>query len=188
MPPPLPGHSSPAAGFDAPLDMLDACHQRLERQCETLCRLVPHVAAHGADMQAREAAQAVMRYFDRSAVDHHADEEQDLFPALLEAMAGSDAVCLRELTAQLTQQHRELEAAWRGLRGVLARLAAGQAAALDPAAVEHLVAAYRQHLAREEAELLPMAARLIDAATLQRIGQAMAARRGLATTHRGSGG
>ena len=101
----LPNLFSPSATFEAPLEMLAACHGRIERQGETLRRLVPHVAANGSDQPAREAAQAVLRYFDRAALDHHADEEQDLFPALLEAMAGSDAVCLRELTEQLTQQH-----------------------------------------------------------------------------------
>lgn len=176
----LPGHAHPAAGFDAPLQMLAACHQRLQRQCATLRRLLPHVAAHGADEQAREAAQAVIRYFDRAAVDHHADEEQDLFPALLEAMAGSDAVCLRELVAALTVQHRELERHWQALRRPLQRIAAGEPAALPPALVEGFVAAYAQHLQREDAELLPMAARLIDEATLQHIGDAMRLRRGIA--------
>ena len=116
----LPNLFSPSATFEAPLEMLAACHGRIERQCETLRRLVPHVAAHGSDQAAREAAQAVLRYFDHAALDHHADEEQDLFPALLEAMAGSDAVCLRDLTEQLTRQHRELEAHWRALRPELA--------------------------------------------------------------------
>lgn len=178
---PLPGHSSPAAGFEAPLEMLAACHQRILRQCDTLQRLLPHVAAHGVDTQAREAAQAVMRYFDRAAVDHHADEEQDLFPALLEAMAGSDAVCLRELVGALTQQHRELELHWQALRRVLARIAAGDPAAPDLEVVERFVAAYTQHLQREESELLPMAARLIDDAQLQQIGRAMRLRRGITT-------
>ena len=94
----LPGHTPPPVGFEAPLEMLSACHARIEQQCATLQRLVPHVASHGADTQARSAAAGVMRYFDTAAVDHHADEEVDLFPALIEAMAGSDAVCLRELT------------------------------------------------------------------------------------------
>ena len=176
----LPGHSSPAAGFDAPLQMLEACHQRLQRQCDTLRRMVPHVATHGSDANAREAAQAVMRYFDKAAVDHHADEEEDLFPALLEAMAGSDAVCLRELVGTLTRQHRELEAHWQALRRVLAAIAAGEQVALPAALVERLIDGYAAHLAREDAELLPMAERLIDDTTLQRIGQAMRQRRGIA--------
>ena len=159
--------------------MLAACHQRIQRQCDTLQRLLPHVAAQGVDTQACEAAQAVMRYFDQAAADHHADEEQDLFPALLEAMAASDAVCLRELVGMLTQQHRELELHWQVLRQGLAHIAAGEALTLDAALVERFVAAYTQHLAREESELLPMATRLIDDARLRDIGRAMRLRRGI---------
>ena len=176
---PLPGHSSPAAGFDAPLQMLAACHQRIERQCATLRRLVPHLAAHGADAQAREAAQAVMRYFDTAAQHHHEDEEQDLFPALLESMAGSDAVCLRELTDALTHQHRELDRHWRALRVALQRIAMGESADLDGVLVERLADAYAEHLKREERELLPMAGRLLDDAALAAMGRSMRRRRGI---------
>jgi len=92
----FPGFSVPAAGTEAPPEMLSACHRRVEHQCATLRRLVPHLAAHGADSAARTATTNVWRYFETSAKHHHADEEEDLFPAPLESMAGSDAVCLRE--------------------------------------------------------------------------------------------
>lgn len=176
---PLPGHAAPAAGFEVPLEMLAACHGRVQAQCATLQRLLPHLATHGADQAAREAATAVMRYFDTAARDHHADEEQDLFPALIEAMAGSDAVCLHDLTRALAAEHRQLEALWRGLRKALTQLVAGDRAALTPALVQDFVALYTGHIAREEAELLPMAARLLDDAALDRVGLAMRQRRGL---------
>lgn len=175
----LPGHFSPNASFEAPLEMLAACHQRIERQCETLRRLVAHVGEHGVDAQAREAAQAVMRYFDRAAADHHADEEQDLFPALLESMAGSDAVCLRELVTTLTRQHRELQRHWSALRSVLIRIAAGEPVDLDRALIERLVDAYAEHLALEERELLPIAGRLLGDAALADLGRSMRRRRGI---------
>jgi len=176
----LPGHTSPAVGFEAPLAMLSACHGRIEQQCSTLRRLVTHVAGNGADAAARDAAVAVMRYFDSAAINHHADEERDLFPALIEAMAGSDAVCLRELTAGLAAEHRELEVRWQRVRDALAPLATGAAAALSGGDVEALVSLYQRHIAREEAELLPMAARLLGDDELDRIGRAMRARRGIA--------
>ncbi len=177
---PMPGHSSLSASFEAPLEMLYACHQRIHKQCATLRRLVPHLQAHGADAKAREAAAQVLRYFDTAAVHHHADEEQDLFPALLESMAGSDAVCLRELIEGLVAQHRELDARWHALRNALEDIAKGEAATLGAAAVDALTQAYAAHIAREEAELLPMAARLLDDAALQHVGAAMCARRGIA--------
>jgi hemerythrin-like domain-containing protein len=172
-------HSSPSAGFELPLDMLTACHRRVEQQGATLTRLVPHLREHGSDAQAREAAIAVMRYFDTSARDHHADEEVDLFPALIESMAGSDAVCLRELIGALTAEHRELERRWHTLRASLEQVAAGAPATLSAADVQAFVDLYARHIAREEGELLPMAGRLLDDAELERIGRAMGVRRGL---------
>ena len=77
----IPGFSTPAAGFEAPLEMLSACHLRIARQCATLRRLVPHLTTRGADVEARSAAANIVRYFETSAKHHHADEEKDLFPA-----------------------------------------------------------------------------------------------------------
>jgi iron-sulfur cluster repair protein YtfE (RIC family) len=175
----FPGFTSPAAAPEAPLEMLAACHGRVERQCATLKRLAPHLAQHGADDQARTAAANVMRYFDTAARHHHEDEEKDLFPALIESMAGSDAVCLREMTEGLCADHRLLEAKWRNLRGVLQRVAAGETVVLSAAEVEAFTGAYARHIAREEAELLPMAARLLSDGALAQVGRAMRERRGV---------
>ena len=176
----LPGFSSPSASTEVPLEMLSACHGRVERQCQTLQRLPPHLLDHGSDEQARQAAQAVLRYFDTAARDHHADEEMDLFPALLEAVAGSDAVCLRDLILTLLTEHRDIEQQWQHLRQALAAVALGQSAALPDQAVAAFVSAYAAHIEREEGELLPLAARLLDDAALERIGRAMRQRRGIA--------
>ncbi len=173
----LPGHSAPAVGFEVPLEMLSACHGRVQHQCETLLRLVTHLQTHGADRPAQEAASAVMRYFDTAARLHHDDEEQDLFPALLESMAGSDATCLRELTAALCNDHRALERQWLLVRVALLQVQEGQASTLTRSDVAGFIDRYAQHIAREESELLPIAARLIGEEELARIGSSMRARR-----------
>ncbi len=176
----LPGQTAPAASFESPLAMLAECHRRVERQCATLARLVPHLAAHGSDASAREAAAAVLRYFETAAPKHHADEEDDLFPALIESMAGSDAVCLREIIASLRADHVELDRRWAALRRVLEVVGAGLPATLSAADVQAFAEHYARHIAREEGELLPMAERLLADADLDRIGAAMRRRRGLA--------
>ena len=175
----LPGHSAPTAGFEAPLEMLSACHYRIERQCATLRRLMPHLAAQGADVEARTAAAAVLRYFDTSAQQHHADEEENLFPALIESMAGSDAVCLRALTDRLKADHGELDSHWQRVRIALVRVVAGDGVSLPASDVDALVGLYAQHIEREARELLPMAARLLSDDVLQQIGRAMRERRGI---------
>jgi hemerythrin-like domain-containing protein len=175
----FPGFETPAAGFEAPLEMLSACHGRVERQCQTLLRLVPHLAANGPDQAAREAAQSVMRYFDTSARHHHADEEEDLFPALLQAVSRAELVPLRELIDALRAQHRELEQAWVQLRRKLEGIWLGTMGELAADEVGRLVELYRSHIAREEEELLPLAARLLGDAQLDVVGGAMRLRRGI---------
>mgnify|MGYP003541657498 CR=1 FL=1 len=175
----IPGHTAPAFGFKAPLEMLSACHHRVERQCATLRRLVAHLASRDPDQDARIAAAAVMRYFDTAAKDHHADEETDLFPALVESAAGSDAVCIRELVDSLTLDHRALQSHWQRLRQLLQSVEAGASVPLASADVEPFIHLYERHIAREEVELLPMASRLLGDDALDRIGKAMRERRGI---------
>lgn len=175
----VPGHGLTCDGFEAPLAKLSACHDRVGRQCAALRRLATQGVHDAADEDASTVAAAVMRFFDTSAKDHHADEEADLFPALIESMAGSDAVCLREMIEASRAEHRELTRRWSALRPVLAALAGGQRAPLPSDAVDGFIDLYARHIAREEAELLPMAGRLLGDADLERIAHAMRRRRGL---------
>ncbi|HQS99742.1 MAG: hypothetical protein B7Y26_11075 [Hydrogenophilales bacterium 16-64-46] len=168
------GKSAP--GFDAPLDVLEACHARIAAQCDTLEKLLAHLPLRGADAQAQQAARAVMRYFDVAAVHHHDDEERNLFP-LLEA-ANAPGAC--ELVEALTLEHDEQARLWRSLRSQLAAIAAGAGTVLDPVWLGRFVASQRVHLAFENAHVLPLARAVLDPATLVRLGLAMAARRGVA--------
>src|SRR4029079_1173822 len=111
-----------------PLATLLACHQQIGRQCETLAGLVPYLEQRGADEEMRAGVATVIRYFDMATLQYHADEEVDLFPALLEANARSDPRCLRALTQLLSAEQCELESRWRRLRKVLAAVARGDAA------------------------------------------------------------
>ena len=177
----LPATPAPSVGAAGALERLAQCHTRGVREIGNLRRL----GGRAVDRDAAGAAAGVVRYFDHSARDHYADEEEDLFPALLESMAGSDATCLREMIEGLTAEHRTLEAAWYRLRPALLRIAAGEtqgsgaSVGVDVDDVEGLAGLYERHMAREDAELMPMAARLIADDELDRIDRAMRARRGI---------
>ncbi|MEW6120646.1 MAG: hemerythrin domain-containing protein [Pseudomonadota bacterium] len=164
-----------APGFDAPLDMLEACHARIAHQCDTLDKLLAHLPVHGADLQARQAARAVLAYFDTAAVHHHDDEERNLFP-LLEA-AHAPGAC--DMVEALMLEHDEQARLWRMLRSQLEGIAAGTAADLDEALTRRFVASNCSHLEFENAHLLPLARATLDAVALERLGRAMAARRGM---------
>jgi hypothetical protein len=168
----------PKGEAEGPLDLLSRLHARTLQQCATLRRLVLYLAECGCDEQARRAAESVLRFFDVRSSQYRGDEEEDLFPALLESMAGSDAVCLRELTSAMAQQHRALEMMWERLRTPLAALASGQGSTLDSAAVEAFAALYHSHIEREQSELLPMAARLLTDEALQQLWNSMRSRHG----------
>jgi len=165
-----------APGFDRPLDVLEACHGRIARQCATLDKLLAHLPKHGADAQARQAAGAVLTYFDTAAVHHHDDEERNFFPLLEEA--GAPGAC--DLVESLTLEHDELALLWRRLRGQLRQIQASSAAILDEALTRRFVALNLGHLEFENTRVLPLARQVLDAAAIERLGRAMAARRGAA--------
>jgi len=165
-----------APGFDRPLDVLEACHGRIARQCDTLGKLLAHLPAHGADAQAQQAAGAILTYFDTAAVHHHDDEERNLFPLL--EQAGAPGAC--DLVETLTLEHDELALLWRRLRGQLQQIEAGSAATLDEVLTHRFVALNRSHLEFENTHVLPLARQVLDAAAIERLGRAMAARRGVA--------
>lgn len=175
----LPGQARDTATTEVPLEMLSACHGRVQTQCETLQRLCAHLPAQGADRAAVEAAEAVLRYFRQAAPHHHADEEVDLFPALLDAAGEADHAAVRRLTRSLIEDHRVLEDWWRRLEAQLERVRGGDGAALSGDTVEAFVTIYTTHIEREESELLPLAAHLLGEAALARIGTAMRERRGI---------
>ncbi len=164
-----------APSFDNPLEMLLACHGRIQSQCATLHKLLQHLSSHGCDTQAQQAAQAILRYFDTAGQNHHDDEEQDLFPCLL-ATPNSE---VHELIARLLDEHKVLNAAWHQLRPLLLDIAEGREVALDIKSVEHFIKVHDRHISLENEQLLPQAARLLDTIQLEALGRSMAARRGV---------
>lgn len=166
-----------AASFDHPLEMLHACHGKIVQQCNTLQKLAAHLPNNGCDEQAQQAAQGILRYFDTAGKHHHQDEEIDLFPALRTA-ADFEGETIEGLLARLLAEHHSMLAAWHELRTLLVQLAVGIDAPLPNELIERFVRSHSEHIAIEEAELLPLATRLLDTRQLIRLGMHMAERRG----------
>jgi pyridoxamine 5'-phosphate oxidase len=168
-----------APGFDQPIAVLKHCHDRIRKQLATMQKLPEHLARHGADEQAQQAAQAVMKYFDQAAPVHHADEEENLVPMLRSVARGEDAATLAELVTGILQDHEEMDAMWHSLREQLGAIADGSAAALSAAQVQRFSDRYSAHMEREETRIAPMAKRLFSAAQMAQLGEAMQVRRGI---------
>jgi hemerythrin-like domain-containing protein len=165
--------SSPAAGFDEPFAMLQACHQRVERSLALLERLAAHVAQRGADAQARDAARDVLRYFDIAAPQHHEDEERHVLPAL---RAQGEAA----LADRIAADHAAMTAAWHSLRPCLLAIGQGDAS-LAMHGLPRFAALHREHIALEESSAFTRAQSALDEAAQRAMGREMAQRRGLAS-------
>jgi pyridoxamine 5'-phosphate oxidase len=168
-----------APGFDQPIAVLKHCHDRIRKRLATMQKLLPHLAQHGADAEAQQAAQAVLKYFDKAAHLHHADEEENLVPMLQSVAQGEDAATLAELVPGILQDHDEMDAMWQGLHEELTAIAAGSASALSAATVHRFTERYTNHMEREETRIAPMAKRLFSAAQMAQLGEAMQVRRGI---------
>lgn len=176
----LPGHRAPGVGFEQPFEMLDACHERVERMLRLLGKLREHCQAHGADEQARDAARDVMRYFDQAGPHHHEDEERHVFPPLL---AQRDPAVLA-VVIRLKQDHREMAVMWTQVREALLGLVeAGEGwagfSAGDQQRFDAYDALYQRHLLDENGVVYPAARRLIRGEVLQAMSADMMARRGV---------
>ncbi|MBC7454610.1 MAG: pyridoxamine 5'-phosphate oxidase [Massilia sp.] len=171
-----------APGFDQPIALLKHCHDRIRKQLATLQKLPEHLARHGANDEARRAAQAVLNYFDKAAPLHHADEEENLVPMLQAVAQGEDAATLAQLVPGILQDHQQMDAMWHDLHAALGAIAHGSADTLSGAAVQQFVARYTDHMALEETHIAPMAKRLFSTAQMAQLGAAMQLRRAIAPT------
>ncbi len=180
---PLPGFSTPAVGFDQPLEMLHACHDRVRRSLDLLVRVCERLEAGHIDAAVHEAAADVVRYFDKAAPHHHEDEEQHIFPRVL-SLAQDAAV--RAAVLRLQEDHLAMEQQWSRLRTPLAALARGHADAFGAEQLESarlFASLYTSHMVLEDDIVFPAAVVLMDEDALRAMGAEMESRRGAQRPH-----
>lgn len=164
-----------APGFDSPLNMLHACHDRIMDQCTTLQKLMQHLPMNGNDEQAKQAAQAILRYFDTAGQLHHQDEEIDLFP-MLRASKHEDA---EAMIKRLLDDHQKIDALWLRLKPVLQAISDGTADTLERTLVADFSFTYGKHVMYENTQLLPLSSQVLSDAQMLEMGKHMAERRGV---------
>jgi hemerythrin-like domain-containing protein len=179
----VPGLDTPDAELESPFEMLQACHERVDRMLTLLAKLQRHLAHTGCDDAARRAAGDLLRYFDVAAPLHHQDEELHVFPALM-ALPNP---ALHTLVQGLLQDHRAMEAAWPAARQVLQQVAEGPPGPFGPAALPAASAAqlaafaglYQAHMQAEDEQAYPAAEQALSAKAQQAMSADMMQRRGV---------
>lgn len=128
-----------------------------------LSRLNDLPALLGPAALARKTAEQSIAFFGRAMYEHHQEEEQDLFPSVLQsALAGPERLRLQSLVHELTANHRHLEGLWKNIAPALHKVAKGQDARIDEESLSRLVNQYRAHALLEENEFLPLAQTILS--------------------------
>lgn len=169
-----------APDFDQPIAVLKHCHDRIRKQLKTLQQLAGPAGREASANEVQQAATVVLRYFEKSAPQHHEDEERNLLPMLANTAKDADAVLLAQLTPEILAEHREMDVLWQRLRPQLAALVAGEPGVLDNVDAAAYSELYLRHMDKEEGHIAPMAKRLFSPLQMQTLGNAMRIRRGIA--------
>lgn len=158
-------------GFDDPIGLLRACHEKLLTHCDLLAALVNR---EDLDSEAHETARNLSRYFSQQAPLHHRDEEEDLFPRI-----NRQSLRIAELVHTLKKEHETLDSLWNSIAPELKKLpAAGFSDTCKQSAIKFSTLC-RQHIEKENRELLPLVSNSLSQQALAEIGESMAARRGV---------
>jgi len=161
-----------------PMDVLDAAHRDIAAMLVQLHTLLDHVNTHEVDEVARDLAHKIHVFFSTVALQHHLDEENHIFPALLRD--ADDA--LRHALAQLQQDHAWLEANWMELAPQLDSMARGYNwHSMDEVrhGIELFTGLYEDHVALEESLIYPKAKAQMNPGDYLTMSREMAARRSL---------
>jgi hemerythrin-like domain-containing protein len=150
--PPSEGHS--------PVDDFSQCHAGILSHLAALGGL-PQLLEPAA--QARRVAADAVAFFRDAVYEHHAEEERELFPAVLaSATAGEERERVQSIVRALTDEHRRVEATWSRLEPKLKAVAKGHDSDLDGNEVRELVEVYQAHASYEEREFLPLAQQILS--------------------------
>lgn len=169
----------PESDFQNPLGLLSDCHRRIERFLVTLVKLSDIRVDQLLQPDERAALESALLYFRTAAPKHTADEEDSLFPRLrAKAAAASSLATLEALEADHVSAARDHEIvdaigiAW--LRD--GSRTTDQVREMSQA-LHRLSSLYTRHIAIEDNDLFPAAARVLRAEELAEVGREMAGRR-----------
>lgn len=145
--------------IDGSLANFSECHHDFVAQLHSALYLPELVTAAA---RARALARDLLKMFRDGVTVHHAEEERELFPAVLRAaLPGPELDEVRAMVTQLVREHREMEARWAALKPSVEAVANGQCAELDAPLIEDMVQHFFAHAHYEEEHFLPVAQKIL---------------------------
>ena len=145
--------------IDTSLAGFSECHHDFVAQLHSALYLPELVEAA---VKARGMANDLLKMFREGVTTHHAEEERELFPAVLRAAEpGAEFDEVRAMVDQLVREHRDMEARWAQLRPAVEAVARGETPPVDAAMIQDLVQHFFAHAHLEEAHFLPLAQKVL---------------------------
>lgn len=177
---PLPTGMPPSSSLGRPFDLLTECHRRIERCLHVLGVFAARPAGAELGGHDRDLLALALRYLRESVPLHTADEEESLFPRMRHATHPLAIAAMHRLAA-LESDHAAARPR-RELADLLGQrwLEWGHLGADDQQLFRRMVAAlaemYAAHIALEDREVFPLAARILSRHDLNHVGVEMARR------------
>lgn len=164
-----------------PLGLLSECHRRIEGFLNGMMTVAQQARGSEMDARQRTAFEASLRYFREAAPKHRMDEEESLFPRIAALQRPETKMVLARLAA-LEKDHAAADAGHAevevlGSRWISEGRLPAEAAGDLVERLRHLIDLYQKHIQVEEAEVFPLAGKILEPSEIKIIGEEMAARR-----------
>lgn len=144
---------------EQPLTNFTRAHLGIVSQLELSARLPELVDAAN---RARKTAADTLDLFRNTLLPHHAEEEAELFPAVLMACNAAEKERVRPIVERLTGEHRAVEALWKQIEPSIRAAARGSSPEVDAEMMEEMVRKVLRHARYEEVVFLPLAERILS--------------------------
>ena len=169
-----------SATFEHPIELLLSCHEKILHFSSALSKLSGALKKDGWNDEITVSSNQIRRYFNVAAHQHHLDEENHLFPAIIALdpeFKQAESTQILTILHRLIKEHVESDALW----GTLDEMLAEQSD--DFTLLEELAQEFErsmhEHARIENKEIFPYAKAHISKDDLKKIGLAIAERRGI---------
>jgi hemerythrin-like domain-containing protein len=157
-----------------PLNEFSGCHEGIFDNFRKLLVMLEMLGNPSRADEVRVMAKAQLGFFKEVVLEHHSEEEQELFTAVMDsASAGQEADQAKEYIDRLVSEHRDLEAMWASIENDIRRLSKGKPAELDREIAEKLAHDYLDHATFEEQYFLPLSAKILSKNDLSALGMSL---------------
>lgn len=172
----------PSPTFQQPLELLSDCHRRIESFLRALSLVTEQAQGGALNSPQREGLQTALRYFREAAPKHTADEEESLFPRMRELSPDATRDALEKIEtleadhAAANRGHELVEQL--GQKWLKENALSKDEIVLLSETLATLQKIYSRHIAVEDNEIFPLAAKILNREQLASVGREMASRRG----------